>query len=122
VIIPADNHVRAARVIRVIDGDTIVVDADQGLYEHIEIPLRIYGINAPERGDPGGAEATVYMIGLVAAAGSQVMVRTYKPTTNGGADKYGRWLADVFSASDGTDFGVAMLAAGHASAYFGGAR
>lgn len=121
-MVPVDNHVRAARVIRVIDGDTIVVDADQGMYQHIEMPLRIYGINAPERYAPGGTEATAYLTALIASTDGQVVCRTYKPTVNGGGDKYGRWLADVFSAVDGTDLGVAMLIAGHAVTYFGGAR
>ncbi len=40
-------------VLRVIDGDTFVV-----MYDGEPTSCRIYGIDAPERGQPGAAEAT----------------------------------------------------------------
>lgn len=50
----------AAAVLRVIDGDTLVVEA-RGSAMHV----RIAGIDAPERGQPGYAEATRALESLV---------------------------------------------------------
>ncbi len=47
----------AATVTRVIDGDTIVVDDS--------IKVRLYGVDCPERGQPGEALATEHMESLV---------------------------------------------------------
>lgn len=92
----------AATVVRVIDGDTAVLDIDLGLSvwargQHI----RLAGCNARELSMPGGPEARDHLAGLL-PAGTQVTVSTVKP------DKFGgRYDAQV-TLPDGRDL-VALL-------------
>ncbi len=100
------------RVIRVVDGDTVLVDIDGG--ERI----RVIGIDTPETVDPnspvecGGPEASAAAESLL--EGKKVEV-VHDPS-QGEHDKYGRMLA-YLDLPDGTDFGEAMLRAGHAEEY-----
>jgi endonuclease YncB( thermonuclease family) len=117
-----NNHRYRVRVERVIDGDTFVGIVDVGFRATLTLPIRIFGINAPEHTAPGGPEATAALTELLTRAGEAgVICETYKPTANAGADKYGRWLAAV-AGLDGRDIGAQMIASGQAVAYFGGAR
>lgn len=80
-----------AYVIRVIDGDTLVVDIDLGLRvwargQHV----RLLGINMPERMTTLGILATSQLGDLVYAR--IVLLRTVKDRD----DKYGRLLATVW--------------------------
>jgi len=50
----------AARVVRVVDGDTLIVAID-GLDKRV----RLIGVDAPEIGEPGGDEATQFVRDLV---------------------------------------------------------
>jgi endonuclease YncB( thermonuclease family) len=52
------------------------------------------GINAPELSEPGGKPSRDHLIWLVRSG--TVVLKTYKDPT----DKYGRWLADVFSTAE----------------------
>jgi micrococcal nuclease len=81
----------AARVERVIDGDTIVVRIGRGTER-----VRLIGIDAPEvakRGEPGecfGDEATRILTDLAPPGGTVVLERDAEPR-----DVYGRLLAYV---------------------------
>ena len=44
-------------ITRVIDGDTVDVEIDLGLRLTANVRCRLYGINTPERGQPGYHEA-----------------------------------------------------------------
>jgi len=72
---PREFH---AEVLRVTDGDTIVVRTP----DLKETEVRLYGIDAPERGQPGGAEAAAALKPLqgqtvkVTAMGSDLDSRT----------------------------------------------
>lgn len=95
---PAINYEYRATVVRVIDGDTVVVDWDLGAGtwkrgEH----LRLFGINAPEtRGPerPDGLAAKEFLVGLL-PVGTEVLIRTVKDKTG----KYGRYLATIWVGS-----------------------
>lgn len=102
-------HEYEATLVRVIDGDTIVVDIDLGFRVTSRQPVRLYGINTPERGQPGYKDATEALRSLLSAG--TFVVRTIKPE-----DKYGRFLAEIDGVAE------SMIASGHAVPYFGGAR
>ncbi len=70
------------RVVRVLDGDTIEV-----LKEGRAARVRLYGIDAPERGQPFGSAARRFTADL--CFGQHVLLREH------GRDRYGRILADV---------------------------
>lgn len=101
------------KVIRVVDGDTIIVDLD-GKNETI----RLIGINTPETVDPRkpvecfGKEASDRAKSLLQGTS----VRLEADPTQGERDKYGRLLRYVFLA-DGTDFNLKMIADGYAYEY-----
>jgi micrococcal nuclease len=93
-------------LIRVIDGDTIVVNVDG-----VEEKVRLVGIDTPERGECGFAEATQALelllslpnLGLVEAGGDD-------------RDRYGRLLR--YLNIDGQDPGLELIRAGLAKAAY----
>ncbi|MGC8792228.1 MAG: thermonuclease family protein [Bryobacteraceae bacterium] len=72
----------AARVVRILDGDTIEV-----LKDGRPVRVRLYGIDCPERGQAFGTVARRFTGDL--AFSQNVILRTH------GTDRYGRLLADV---------------------------
>ena len=105
----------AAKLIRVVDGDTVWLNVDLGFTVHVEICFRLLGINAPELyGTPGtaGKDAKAHLEQLLLQGA--LTLRSEKPLKT---DKYGRWLADVIiTRSDGSSFNVnqQMVTDGHA--------
>jgi endonuclease YncB( thermonuclease family) len=80
---------------RVIDGDTLrVVQADGSA-----LTLRLLGVDAPESGQAGGAEAREFVATRVCAG--EVTWRSH------GSDRYGRTVASVEVA--GEDLGVLLV-------------
>ena len=104
-----------ARVLRWVDGDTVDLRVDVGFFLRLEDRFRLYGIDTPERGQPGYKEATA-MADTLAPADTVVLIRTYKPYR----DKYGRWLAEVFVGD--TSVNEQLLIQGMAKAYDGGKK
>lgn len=89
-------------VTRVIDGDTIIVQLSSG-----PIRVRLYGIDAPEHNQPGGAESTTTLRSLV--AGKQVSV---EPVSQ---DRYSRMVAKISQGR--LDVNAEMVARGEAWVY-----
>lgn len=104
------------KVERVIDGDSVVLVVDLGNKITWRDSFRLLGIDTPERGGQGYAEASAHLEQLLANGLSRI--ETHR------ADKYGRWLADLYVSADGGEMHVnrLMVAAGHAKAYFGGRK
>ena len=94
------------KVIRVIDGDTVRVDVDLGCDTHVNLTLRLAGIDAPEMGTPAGVAAKAH---LEAVLGSPVTVRTIKDRR----EKYGRYLAYIETIT-GDDVATVLIESGHA--------
>ena len=107
-----------ARVVRVVDGDSLIVQVGlwfgQSVIEHV----RIAGIDAPEMKGRCPIEieaaraARQYLAGLV--GGGVVELRDVR------REKYGRALARVVAG--GVDISSRMIEAGHARSYGGGRR
>ncbi len=113
-----------AQVLRVLDGDTLEVRARIWLGQDVTVRLRLAGVDAPER---RGACAHERALAARAEALVQRLLSgddgparvTLREVRNG---KYaGRVVARVVVA-DGTDLGAALLEAGLARPYDGGAR
>lgn len=114
VVVPATPAIGdLATVVRVVDGDTIVV-----LLAGEEKKIRMIGMNSPESVDPRkkvecfGKEASAHLSELL-SGGSVVLVAD---ATQGDVDKYGRLLRYVM-LEDGTDINAAMIADGYAYEY-----
>jgi micrococcal nuclease len=107
-----------ARVVRVVDGDTIRVEV-----EGREQPVRLLGIDTPETHRPGvpiecgGPQASAYMRELL-PPGTRVVLE--RDPTQDSVDRYGRLLAYV-RLPDGRLAEDAQVAAGWAMVYvYGG--
>jgi endonuclease YncB( thermonuclease family) len=99
-----------ATVVRVIDGDTVVVDLDLGwrVYRNRE-HIRVFGIYAPERGTKEAIEATLYARTFLRSGAQVKVVSEAKPSFE---RTVGRILVDV--AGIEWDFADLMVEAGHA--------
>ena len=101
------------KIIRVIDGDTVVVNIDN----KDEI-IRLIGINSPEVRDP---RKPVECFGKEASAKAKEVlkdknVRIENDPTQGDKDKYKRLLRYIF-LEDGTNFNKLMIEEGYAFEY-----
>lgn len=104
-----------ARVIRVVDADTIDVTVDKGFNDRSDMKLRLYGIDAPELSTDAGKAARAFMRELL-PPGTLIIVRTRKDKQ----EKYGRYLAEVWLGD--VSVNERLVEAGHATPYYGGKR
>ena len=82
-----------AKIVRVIDGDTVDALVDLGFETHVHRRLRLFGIDAPEIRGPSrehGEAAKEYLASLVDQC--EVLVST----TRDKREKYGRYLAKIY--------------------------
>lgn len=103
-----------ATVVRVIDGDTVIMDVDLGFYMTARMSCRLEGINAIELHSPGGPEARDHLAALFTTP--HVVVSSVK------ADKYaGRFDGIILVTSNGAVFNVndRMVLDGYAAAWNG---
>ena len=110
----------AAEIVRWVDGDTVDLKVSLGFGASWESRFRLYGIDTPERGQPGYTEATAFCNGA-APVGATVTIRSYKPEAMR-QDKYGRWLAEITPRAAVTTVNDALIGAGLAVPYFGGKK
>ena len=110
-----------AKVLRVIDGDTLAVRARIWLGQVVAVHVRLAGIDAPEMHARCARERTLALaardaLARRAAVGGTVQLVEVRN------DKYGgRVIARVLDSS-GADLGTAQIAAGLARPYRGHAR
>lgn len=107
------DWVYKGEIVRVVDGDTCILDLDMGMriwQKHVRV--RIAKIDAPELSTAEGKAAKTYIEGMV-SIGQSVVV------TSHAFDKYGRLLASI-SWADGLDWANLMLASNNAVPYGGG--
>jgi micrococcal nuclease len=98
-----------ARVLRVIDADTLYVDLDLGCDIHARMTLRRARINAPEMSTDAGKSATEYVRALL-PPGTVVVVETIKDKR----EKYGRYLAVIHHSADGPPLNTVLVDLGYA--------
>ncbi|MHB1139826.1 MAG: thermonuclease family protein, partial [Microthrixaceae bacterium] len=108
----ADDAVEAnAEVVRIVDGDTVLVALGDGAEERV----RLIGIDTPESVKPGtpvmcfGKEATAHLGELIPAGTAVRLERDVEAR-----DRYDRLLAYVYRASDGEFVNLRMAADGFA--------
>jgi micrococcal nuclease len=102
-----------AKVINVVDGDTIDCVVALPFYLTATHRFRLLGVNCPEvhgATKAAGLEAAAYTRATL--IGKTVRIRTAK------SDSFGRWLAQVFV--DGLDFNADLVARGLAVPYMVG--
>ena len=109
-----------AKVLKVIDGDTIDVLIDLGFDIQHKIRLRLFGINTPETRTKDlkekylGLTSKWYLSHLL--KNRDIIVKTYK------TGKYGRYLATIYLKGSKKSINQKILEEGLAEIYFGGKR
>lgn len=94
-------------VLDVHDGDTVRLLLDCGVETGAFPWIRIAGVNCPELGTPGGAEATDFTRGLLLGAHA-ISVSVH-------GRSFARWVGQVFV--DGADIAGLIITAGHGVRY-----
>ncbi|MBI4184374.1 MAG: thermonuclease family protein [Proteobacteria bacterium] len=109
-----------AAVVRVVDGDTLVVRARIWLGQSVETHVRVDGVDTPElkgrcpRERALAEDARRFVIERLAGGAATLRRLVY--------DKYGGRVRARVETAAGEDLGGALIAAGLARPYDGGAR
>ena len=110
-----DRYIYAADLVRVVDGDTVVLDIDLGCGmwlrgEH----CRLHGIDAPEkRGEEKlqGLRSLSHLLHILDDV-DQLSIRTHMDKKG----KFGRWLVELWT-DKGIDINQKMITDGYAVRY-----
>jgi micrococcal nuclease len=109
-----------ATVIEVIDGDTVVVRARIWLKQSVETPVRLLGIDTPEKrgrcSEERARAAAAEDLTRNLVNGREVQLRDIRH------DKYGGRILARIEMADGTDLGQTLISHRLARTYDGKAR
>lgn len=109
-------YVYRAKILRVVDGDTVDAEVDLGFHTKVTMKLRLYGINAPEVGTAAGIEAKEVLKSQI-----EGLVATIT-TLRDKQEKYGRYLAviETEGGKDGAKLNVNdwLVQNGYAAVYY----
>lgn len=107
-----------AKVLQVVDADTLRLHLSLGWHIYLESRVRLVGLNAPEIATEEGKDAKGFVIKeLTAASGKLGGIGTDVTFVSHALDKYGRPLGQVLVTTQqggSYDLGAALMAAGHA--------
>ena len=107
------QETKQARIVRIIDGDTVLVKERGGLLRSPpEERIRMWGIDAPESSQKGGKESAAYLQKITGGGKPVWMTRMSR-------DQYGRTVAVLHrNRSDPAgSFNLEMVRGGHAWCY-----
>lgn len=91
------NYTYNARVLRVVDGDTVIAECDLGFDLWKKVNIRLHGINTPEtrtrdaNEKAEGLKAKARLTELLEEAGNKFVLQSM------GVDKYGRSLGVLWT-------------------------
>lgn len=105
----------AARVIRVVDADTVWLAVDLGFDTHSNFSIRLFGINAPEVSTDEGKAARDHVSRLL-PPGAVVVLKTIKDKK----EKYGRYLGIIYHDGPELSLNDHLVAEGMALPYMTG--
>ena len=89
-------YIYKAELIRVVDGDTVEFMIDQGFSNFTKQTMRLYGIDAPEMRTKEGKAARAWLWEALQPL-EAIYVQTIQLETKAKRDKYGRFLAVLYS-------------------------
>lgn len=112
------DYTYKGKLVRVVDGDTVIVQLDLGLRVYHEVTLRLEGLNAPEIIGASRVKGLASKQRLEELLlGEELLVQTYK------TEKYGRWLGKIHVETRGNRRGFCandrLLTEGFAAPYDG---
>ena len=115
---------KVARLVDVIDGDTIDVQIDLGFDISFSSRVRLTGIDTPEsrttdlREKKYGLEAKEWLMHRLGLA-KKIVIRTEKPDSS---EKYGRILGTLVLDDEPVSLNDQLVKSGYAWAYDGGTK
>jgi len=89
-------YIYKAELVRVIDGDTVDLIIDLGFDTSRKERFRLYGIDAPEMNTQEGKAAKAWLEDALMPL-EAIYIQTIQLPTKATRDKYGRFLAVMFS-------------------------
>lgn len=108
------TYLYRARVYRIVDADTMVLDVDLGLETTRRLTVRLWGIDAVEKSEASSPEAVQFVRDWIlkhADRDGWIDIRTIKDKR----EKYGRYLVSLMSSDpDGSDLNYALVSKGFA--------
>ena len=110
-----------AKVLRVVDGDTVDAMVDLGFTTFKKVRIRLHGINAPESRTRDleekklGLAAKARLIELLEESNNEFRLYSH------GVGKFGRCLGEIFKENE-VSINRQLINEGHATEYFGGKR
>ena len=113
------NYFYHAKILSVVDGDTVDVEIDLGFYVVVRERMRLSGIDTAEMTSPFpemrklAQDAKAFMNFYI---GWNILLKSFKK------DKYGRFLAEIFLVDDAESLNQKLINAGLAKEYNGGLR
>lgn len=119
---------RRARVVEVLDGDTVVCLLDQGFGTTITVSVRLEDTWAPEKHETGGVETRAYAAAWLATAAKlpgaradwPIVVETVRlRSDNSEAMSFARYIGRI-TRTDGRALGADVSAFVRAAGYGGG--
>ena len=111
----------AAHVVRVIDGDTVAVEAHIWLGQKLDVNVRLRGIDAPEIGSHARCDSERDKANQAKAVLASLVEDRDVKLVEIGTDKYGGRV-DAHILVDGRDVGDLMIEKHLARAYDGGRK
>lgn len=114
-----------AKVLRVVDGDTLEVDIDLGFGVVLEKrTVRLLGVDTPESKSSDsiekqfGLKSKEFTQSFIDDCDGEVVIQTSLDKSVGETEKFGRILASVRNKS-GTDLSLSLIATKNGVSYFG---
>lgn len=113
-----------AKVVKIIDGDTLDLDIDLGFDIWHAIRVRLYGVDTPETRSTNieekraGNLAKDYVKNWFDTNGYDIVINTFKGKT----EKYGRILAEVWDSKSEKCLNSELVKEHLAEPYFGGKK
>ena len=111
-----------AKVIRVVDGDTIDAMVDLGFTTFKKVRIRMHGINAPESRTRDlvekekGLAAKARLIEMLEESDNEFRLVSH------GVGKFGRCLGEIFLHNHANSINKQLIWEGHGTEYYGGKR
>ena len=111
-----------AKVIRVVDGDTIDAMVDLGFTTFKKVRIRMHGINAPESRTRDlvekekGLAAKARLIEMLEESDNEFRLISH------GVGKFGRCLGEIYLSGHATSLNKQLIWEGHGTEYYGGKR
>ena len=93
-----DNYTRKAKVVNIVDGDTIDVEIDLGFHATIKERVRLLRVNCPEKfGETKEEGLRAKEFATKELLGKEISLITHK------TDSFKRWLGEVYYMNDNNE-------------------